>query len=372
MSRTVSIRVVAALLALGGLTLVVPAHAAGTGDPTDEAADPGEGKEPSLKPHLRPNLKAAAEAAKSSEAASRSDSASDAKDVSMSELRDMIDKKIAEVRAKREAPPVLKVEGKSKAVKHSKREARAAHPAQAASAASVAAATGHGVMGRDLGWAYSGETGPDNWARLQPDYQTCRLGKRQSPIDIRDGIPVQLDPIQFDYHPSSFRVIDNGHTVQVNVDAGNSITVQGHRYELVQFHFHRPSENRINGRQYAMEVDLVHRDVDGKQAVVAVMLDPGKSQPIVQQVWNNLPLERNQEQQAMTQMDVSQMLPEQRQYATFMGSLTSPPCTEGVLWLVLKNPVQASREQLDVFGKLYQMNARPTQPLAGRLIKDGQ
>ena len=321
--------------------------------------------------------------------------------VSMSELRDMIDQKIAEVRSQREAAPapVVRVRAKGKPAAAAPKKpagqlvasaAVSAHDAKGVGALlplPVAVDDGHdhapeaatpagvrvpNLTGRDVHWAYSGDTGPENWGRLKPEFQQCMLGKRQSTIDIRDGIAVQLDPIQFDYRPTGFRVIDNGHTVQVNVDPGNGIIVQGRRYELVQFHFHRPSEERINGKQYEMVAHLVHKDLDGKLAVVAVLMDAGKGHPIVQQVWNNLPLEKQVEQAAMAPMDLNQLLPEKRQYYTYMGSLTTPPCTEGVLWMVMKQPAAVSPEQIGVFSKLYQMNARPIQSASGRLIKEGQ
>ncbi len=219
-------------------------------------------------------------------------------------------------------------------------------------------------------WDYAGSAGPDEWGRMQPEYSKCATGTRQSPIDIRGGIAVDLEPIRFDYRPSSFSVIDNGHTVQVNVEPGNSLTITGKRYELVQFHFHRPSEERINGRQYDMVAHLVHKDVDGKLAVVAVLLDRGSAQAIVQSVWNNLPLEKGDEVRAGTRIDLSQLLPEDRRYYTYMGSLTTPPCSEGVLWMVMKQPVPISVEQVSIFSRLYPMNARPIQQADGRLIKE--
>ena len=218
-------------------------------------------------------------------------------------------------------------------------------------------------------WSYQGEGGPDQWGEMKPEFATCSSGKRQSPIDIRDGISVQLDPVQFDYKPSNFRVIDNGHTVQVNVAPGNSIEVMGKRFELVQFHFHRPSEERINGRQFDMVVHLVHKDLEGKLAVVAVLLDRGSVQPIVQTVWNNLPLEKGEELPAKALLDLNNLLPSERGYFTYMGSLTTPPCSEGVLWMVMKNPVSVSPEQIGIFARLYPMNARPIQSASGRLIK---
>jgi carbonic anhydrase len=219
-------------------------------------------------------------------------------------------------------------------------------------------------------WDYDGSQGPDAWGKLRPEYSKCASGQRQSPIDIRGGIAVDLEPIKFDYRPSAFSVIDNGHTVQVNVEPGNAITITGKRYELVQFHFHRPSEERINGRQYDMVAHLVHKDVDGRLAVVAVLLDRGSAQAIVQSVWNNLPLEKGDEVRAGTRIDLGQLLPDDKRYYTYMGSLTTPPCSEGVLWMVMKQPVPISVEQVAIFSRLYPMNARPIQQADGRLIKE--
>lgn len=286
-----------------------------------------------------------------------------ASSVSMTELRDMIDQKINEVRARREGPAVVRV------------PVRGARATVSKAAPTRAGASGGSVVdphGHEVHWAYGGATGPESWGQLKPEYRQCMLGKRQSPIDIRDGIPVELDPIAFDYRPSPFRVTDNGHTVQVNVDAGNGITVSGRRYELLQFHFHRPSEERINGRQFEMVAHLVHKDPEGRLAVVAVLLDAGPANPVVQQVWNNLPLEKHLEQAAQQPLDLNGLLPEARHYYTYMGSLTTPPCSEGVLWLVMKQPAGVSRQQIGVFSRLYPMNARPVQPASGRLIKDGQ
>jgi carbonic anhydrase len=241
-----------------------------------------------------------------------------------------------------------------------------ARPAPApAMAAAPAAGDGHAPH-----WDYKGDAGPESWGRLKAEFSQCATGTRQSPIDIRDGIKVQLDAVQFDYRPSGFRVIDNGHTVQVNVAGGNSIEVIGRRYDLVQFHFHRPSEERINGRQFDMVAHLVHKDVEGRLAVVAVLLDRGSAHPIVQTIWNNLPLEKGEELPARATLDLAALLPADRSYFTYMGSLTTPPCSEGVLWMVMKNPVPISNEQIAVFSRLYPMNARPIQSVSGRLIKE--
>jgi carbonic anhydrase len=218
-------------------------------------------------------------------------------------------------------------------------------------------------------WAYGGEGGPQAWGGLQPEFAKCANGTRQSPIDIRGGITVDLEPVVFDYRASGFNVIDNGHTVQVNVGGGNSIQIGGRRYELIQFHFHRPSEERIDGRQFDMVAHLVHKDSEGRLAVVAVLLDRGSAQPLVQTVWNNLPLEKNEEVTTRAVIDLNHLLPVDRRYYTYMGSLTTPPCSEGVLWVVLRQPVGVSPEQIEIFSRLYPMNARPVQAASGRMIK---
>ena len=164
-------------------------------------------------------------------------------------------------------------------------------------------------------------------------------------------------------------MLDNGHTVQVNVAPGNTIEVMGQRYELVQFHFHRPSEERIDGKPFDMVAHLVHKSEQGKLAVVAVLLEKGSAQPVVQSVWNNLPLEKGDEVAARSTLDLNQLLPRERGYYTYMGSLTTPPCSEGVLWMVMKQPVPISDEQIGIFARLYPMNARPVQSASGRLIK---
>lgn len=218
-------------------------------------------------------------------------------------------------------------------------------------------------------WSYEGSTGPEHWSRLRGDYALCGNGKRQSPIDIRDGIGVYLDPIDFDYKASSFGVIDTGRTVQVNVADGNFIEVMGRRYQLDRIEFRRPAEERISGRQFDMGAHLIHKDAEGRTAVVAVLLDRGAEQPVIQAVWNNLPLEKGEELPARSGIDVTGLLPSDRRYYTYMGSMTTPPCKEGVLWMVMKSPVAISSDQLAIFSRLYPMNARPVQSASGRLIK---
>jgi carbonic anhydrase len=217
-------------------------------------------------------------------------------------------------------------------------------------------------------WAYNGSGGPATWSALKPEYALCGTGQRQSPIDIRGGLAVDLEPVRFDYQASRFAVVDNGHTVQVNVAPGNTIEVGGKRFELVQFHFHRPSEERIDGRQFEMSLHLVHKDEQGRLAVVGLLFDKGPPQPVLQKVWNNLPLEKNEESQARVPLELAELLPADRRYFTYMGSLTTPPCSEGVQWIVMRQPVTLTQEQIDIFARIYPMNARPVQSAAGRRI----
>jgi len=254
----------------------------------------------------------------------------------------------------------------------SSRAAVSAEPSAAPSHARAPrpAVGAHEAPGLHAHWSYDGAGGPGDWGQLKPEFAACSSGKRQSPIDIREGIKVPLDPVKFDYQASAFRVVDNGHTIQVNVAAGSSIEVMGQRFELLQFHFHRPSEERIDGRQFDMVAHFVHKSLEGKLAVVAVLLERGSVQPLLQQVWANLPLEKGDEVKARGSLELNQLLPIDRSYFTYMGSLTTPPCSEGVLWMVLKQPVQVSPEQVGIFARLYPMNARPIQSAAGRLIKE--
>ncbi len=234
--------------------------------------------------------------------------------------------------------------------------------------AAKAAAAGHAAAH----WSYQGPAGPQTWGGLKPEFTLCGSGQRQSPIDIRGGLAVDLDPVRFNYQSTPFAVIDNGHTVQANVAQGNHIDIGGKRFELVQFHFHRPSEERIDGRQFEMSLHLVHRDDQGRLAVVAVLMDKGMPQPAVQKVWNSLPLEKGEELAARTPLELADLLPTDRRYYTYMGSLTTPPCSEGVQWVVMRQPVSMSPEQIELFARLYPMNARPVQQASGRRILQSQ
>ena len=219
-------------------------------------------------------------------------------------------------------------------------------------------------------WTYEGEHGPAHWASLEPEFQSCGLGKHQSPIDIRGAKAAALPAIEFHYQPSPLKIIDNGHTVQVSYASGSFITVGDQKYELQQFHFHHPSEEKVNGKSYPLVAHLVHRNAEGKLAVVAVLMTEGQVNPLLETVWKYLPAEEGKElaPEGVT-IDVARLLPAKHGYYTFTGSLTTPPCTEGVTWFVLKRPAQISKGEVAAFAQKYPHNARPVQPLNGRSVQ---
>jgi carbonic anhydrase len=219
-------------------------------------------------------------------------------------------------------------------------------------------------------WSYGKHGGPAEWGELDKAFASCQLGKVQSPIDIRDAKAADLPPITFDYKPAPLKLIDNGHTIQVNYAPGSTIDVGGTRYELVQFHFHKPSEEKINGQAHDMVAHLVHKGPDGKLAVIAVLLDKGGASAVIDTLWKNIPAEKGKESAvAGATVDASALLPTTHDYYTFKGSLTTPPCSEEVTWFVLKTPVKISDSEIAAFGKIYPMNARPVQPLNDRTIQ---
>jgi len=224
-------------------------------------------------------------------------------------------------------------------------------------------------------WDYEGPRGPEHWSALDPAYATCNLGKSQSPIDIRSVERVHLPPLRFDYKREPIRyVINNGATIRVNYHdspgTGSYLVVGGKRYQLTQFHFHRPSEEYIHGRQYDMVLHLMHRSSDGEEVGVAVLLKPGRTNATVAQIWKYMPSSEGQKEAPGVALDPAEMLPKTLGYYLYSGSVTAPPCTEGVKWLVLKTPVDISAAQIAAFARLYPNDARPPQPLNGRVVQE--
>jgi carbonic anhydrase len=238
-------------------------------------------------------------------------------------------------------------------------------------AAALIAGTAALAVGESTHWTYEGLDGPSRWGSLDKKYQSCARGKAQSPIAISDAIAIKSDlpPIDFHYKSSALKIIDNGHTIQVNYEPGSFITIGPRQYGLVQFHFHRPSEEELNGRRYDMVAHLVHQDGEGRLAVVAVLLTAGRANSLISSLWQHLPKAKGTEIAANVKIDLADLLPPNLAYYSYAGSLTTPPCSEGVTWFVLRDPVSVSADQIARFAELYSMNARPVQPLNARRVR---
>ena len=217
-------------------------------------------------------------------------------------------------------------------------------------------------------WGYSGDKGPKHWAELSPQYSACS-GKNQAPINLTEFIEADLEPLEFAYRAGGDEISNNGHTVQVSYEAGNTIGVDGQTFHLVQFHFHAPSENHVNGESFPMEAHLVHADKDGNLAVVAVLFTQGKANAALAEAWAKMPQHAGDNHTFSSPIDASDLLPATRDYYRFNGSLTTPPCTEGVRWLVMKHPVSASKEQIEKFARtIHHPNNRPIQATNARVV----
>lgn len=223
-------------------------------------------------------------------------------------------------------------------------------------------------------WSYDGDTGPEHWGRLRPEWKLCADGKQQSPIDVAGGIAVDLEPPRFDYRPTRFRITDTGRTLKVDVGAGMGVEIRGQRYELEHLQFHRPSVERVAGQASAMTVHFHHRAADGRLAIVAVLLERGEApHPLVQTLWNSLPLERGGHYMpASATIDPATLIPADPSHYLYLGSLVTPPCTQGVTWVVMKSALTLSDDQLAIFARLYPRNGRPLQPRGGRIVLESR
>jgi carbonic anhydrase len=218
---------------------------------------------------------------------------------------------------------------------------------------------------KEVHWTYTGDTGPARWASLDTKWAACS-GAAQSPIDLELQAS-KARPITFDYKPTAASVVDNGHTLQVNLEAGSRITIEDAAFDLVQFHVHTPSEHTIAGESFPMEVHLVHKDKDGKLAVVGVMYEVGESK-VLEPVWSKWPAKLDTAAKLKKPFDPSTLLPESRTVVSYTGSLTTPPCTEGVLWNVMRRTRVLTQKQLDVLRAHYPKNARPVMPRGERVL----
>jgi len=218
-------------------------------------------------------------------------------------------------------------------------------------------------------WSYGGDDGPANWGRLSPDFSMCERGSNQSPINIEGALKAGLAPLQVDYAAHGADIVNNGHTIQIGFEPGNSLMLDGTSFELRQVHFHAPSENQIEGVSFPFEAHLVHADKNGKLAVIAIMFNMGNANQGLGAIWPELPTAQGSAVKLTARIKPADLMPANLGYYRFSGSLTTPPCSEGVRWLVLKTPVSASRAQIEAFEKIMnQPTNRPIQALNARLV----
>ncbi len=229
-------------------------------------------------------------------------------------------------------------------------------------AASMAFAGGH--------WTYTGDTGPAHWGSLKLDYLMCGFGKNQSPVDLSNMVEAKLSPLSMNYKKTPMKVLNNGHTIEVEYEPGSTLTIDGHTYALKQFHFHTPSENHINGKSYLMEAHLVHADSHGNLAVVAVLYKKGKANKTIASVWKHMPMNAGHENEVEGEyVSAAGLLPANHDYYRFNGSLTTPPCSEGVVWIVMKDhPTVSSQQAAKLLKAMKGTNNRPVQPLNARVV----
>ena len=253
------------------------------------------------------------------------------------------------------------------------RRALAATVSVLALAAATPAVSSGGVE-----WGYHGDIGAERWGSLvdfhgDRAYPLCAAGTEQSPIDIpaSANADTRRMPIDFDYRPVPLNVKNNGHTIQVDYAPGSTMTVRGVTYDLLQFHFHVPSEHTVDGDSYPMAGHLVHGRPNGDGldlAVVGILMAEGDANPVIQGIWDHMPATAATVPVKGASIDAADLLPDAREYYAYDGSLTTPPCSEGVKWHVLADPISVSAGQIAAFAELFDMNARPTQPLNGRLV----
>jgi len=217
-------------------------------------------------------------------------------------------------------------------------------------------------------WTHEGKSGPDHWGELSTSFSACKWGTQQSPINLVKSVVQELPAVSFHYQPSEIRILNNGHTIQINYDAGSYLETNGKRYDLLQFHFHSPSEHTIDGQLFPAELHLVHKSVDGQLAVVGVILQEGEDNKALEIVWKHLPAKEAPEKSVGEQVNALDFLPDDQTTFRYIGSLTMPPCTEGVGWFVMATPVYISAQQLAAFRAIFNSNNRPVQALQNHQV----
>ncbi|MCM3092614.1 MULTISPECIES: carbonic anhydrase [unclassified Cytobacillus] len=223
-------------------------------------------------------------------------------------------------------------------------------------------------------WSYNGDTGPEHWGKIDA-FSACADGTEQSPIDIEqtnEQTDQALSEIKINYSPTAFTLMNNGHTIQANDTSGrNNIIVNDEEYTLKQMHFHNPSEHQLNGNKFEMEGHLVHQNKEGQLAVLGFLIHAGNENKVLEEVWAALPKEKTEKDVILDKtINLENLLPKERKLFSYSGSLTTPPCSEGVKWFVLEQPIELSKEQINAFGSIFPHNSRPIQPLNERTVSE--
>ncbi|PHR83297.1 MAG: carbonic anhydrase [Colwellia sp.] len=230
------------------------------------------------------------------------------------------------------------------------------------------ACTSFTTLAGDGHWEYTGKHGTAHWGE---EFALCGNGVNQSPIDISASKTIEADlpSLVINYQESNAISINNGHTIQANIKGNSTFTNDAGTFNLLQFHFHAPSENTINGKHFPLEVHFVHADQDSRLAVIGVMFEEGKKNTELEKIWSDMPESKQSKEQLINALSAAKLLPKEKSYYRFNGSLTTPPCTEGVRWFVLKDTIEASKAQIDKFSKVMGTNTnRPTQPINARIV----
>lgn len=225
-----------------------------------------------------------------------------------------------------------------------------------------------GARAAEVHWEYEGKNGATEWGKLSPEFQACSMGREQTPIDLKDSIKSEVGMLSFAYKRMPVRILNNGHTIQVNCPAGSQAQIGNQTYDLLQYHFHHPSEHILSGQRFELELHLVHKNKAGELAVVGVFIKPGAANAALQSLWAVMPAKEGPEKWTSVSLSPDRLLPPNSTYFRYYGSLTTPPCSEGVLWTVYREPIEASEAQLRQFAQLFPNNARPVQPLNRRFL----
>ena len=225
------------------------------------------------------------------------------------------------------------------------------------------------IASQGVEWGYEEDDGPELWGELSPDFSVCQAGQQQSPVDLQGAIPAKLPNLKLHYKENPLQIINNGHTIQINITPGNRITLGDEDFDLLQFHFHHPSEHAIKGQRYLMEAHFVHRNKEGKFVVLGSLMQQGKRNPALQLILESMPAIAGPEHTiAGLKVNMLELLPTDHSAYQYFGSLTTPPCSELVRWIVFQKPIEVSQEQAQQFAKVFPWNARPLQPINRRFL----